>query len=64
MWDRYSRFVEHTVGGKPHREDGPAYIYDHGDFYYMLNDRVSRMDGPAEKVYAKQKYAIWGIYIQ
>lgn len=53
----------------PHREDGPAIIYDDGDETWWLNGERHRLDGPANmmtEIGKETKYEYWykGIEIQ
>ena len=42
--------IEHWVSkNKPHREDGPAIIWDDGGKEYYLNGERHREDGPAQE---------------
>ena len=39
--------AEYSRGGKPHREDGPAYICANGTTAWYLHGKLHREDGPA-----------------
>jgi hypothetical protein len=52
--DNFTGVAEHAegdkrwfLGGKLHREDGPAIEWDNGDNSYYINDKLHREDGPA-----------------
>jgi hypothetical protein len=39
--------IDHCKDKKPHRENGPASEYMHGDKFWYLNGKHHREDGPA-----------------
>jgi len=42
-----ANYIEYTVFGKRHREDGPAMAYNRGDHYWYNHGLLHREDGPA-----------------
>lgn len=60
----YSTVLEHRTcwyndEGDPHREDGPAMIWNDGQLWWCINDTFHRTDGPA--IYCPNKPGRWFI---